>query len=292
MVDSHKSTQENTISSQCDSPTVEQLEEILHGGQLSCNHADEVWPSLFLGDMYMSHDRYELWRIGITHVLNAAHGKMCCKVYSSGSKHSWRAIAQNKSALRKMGITHILNMAHAKQGSIGDESYYGTEFVYHGIPAEDSGKFDISVHFRSATDFIHKALKKKNGKVLVHCIMGQRAALHYKPDVSGLSFTIDTRQLKILSSLKELCAYETPSVAELQDFLLADRHPTGHVNQVWPNVYIGNEYVPGSRPTIHKANSWSNRLLSTQLNTYASLHPNQSRHYYSHESLDEQERGH
>lgn len=67
-------------------------------------------------------------------------------------------------------------------------------------------------------------------------------------------------------SLKELCAYETPSVAELQDFLLADRHPTGHVNQVWFNVYIGNEYVPGSRPTIHKANSWSNRP-STQLNT-------------------------
>uniref|UniRef100_A0A9J7YG59 Dual specificity phosphatase 13a n=1 Tax=Cyprinus carpio carpio TaxID=630221 RepID=A0A9J7YG59_CYPCA len=42
-------------------------------------------------------------------------------------------------------------------------------------------------------------------------------------------------------SLKELCAYETPSVAEMQNFLLADRWPTGHVNQVWPNVYIGNE---------------------------------------------------
>ncbi|XP_059373511.1 dual specificity phosphatase 29-like isoform X1 [Carassius carassius] len=44
-------------------------------------------------------------------------------------------------------------------------------------------------------------------------------------------------------SLKELCAYETPSVVEMQNFLLADRRPTGHVNQVWPNVYIGNEYV-------------------------------------------------
>lgn len=46
-----------------------------------------------------------------------------------------------------------------------------------------------------------------------------------------------------MMSLKELCAYETPSVAEMQNFLLADRRPTGHVNQVWPNVYIGNEYV-------------------------------------------------
>lgn len=34
-----------------ETPTVEQLEEILHGGQLSCNRADEVWPNLFLGDM-------------------------------------------------------------------------------------------------------------------------------------------------------------------------------------------------------------------------------------------------
>ncbi|XP_053088342.1 dual specificity protein phosphatase 13A family protein isoform X2 [Pangasianodon hypophthalmus] len=90
MVDSPKSTKENSISSLRDSPTVEQLEEILHGGQLSCNHVDEVWPNLFLGDMYMSHDRYGLWRLGITHVLNAAHGKMCCKVYSSGSQHSRR----------------------------------------------------------------------------------------------------------------------------------------------------------------------------------------------------------
>ncbi|XP_058236358.1 dual specificity protein phosphatase 13-like [Hemibagrus wyckioides] len=54
-----------------------------------------------------------------------------------------------------------------------------------------------------------------------------------------------------MSSLKELCAYETPSVAELQDFLLADRHPTGHVNQVWPNVYIGNEVAARDKSMLH-----------------------------------------
>ncbi|XP_053357984.1 dual specificity protein phosphatase 13 [Clarias gariepinus] len=52
-------------------------------------------------------------------------------------------------------------------------------------------------------------------------------------------------------SLKELSAYETPSVAELQDFLLADRHPTGHVNQVWPNVYIGNEVAARDKSTLY-----------------------------------------
>lgn len=76
----------------------------------------------------------------------------------------YRAIAQNRNALKKMGITHVLNAAHSKQGSIGDQSYYGNTIVYYGIPAEDSSSFDLSVHFKSASDFIHKALRKKNGK--------------------------------------------------------------------------------------------------------------------------------
>ncbi|XP_017319618.1 dual specificity protein phosphatase 13 [Ictalurus punctatus] len=54
-----------------------------------------------------------------------------------------------------------------------------------------------------------------------------------------------------MSSLKELCEYETPSVAELQDFLLGDRHPTGHINQVWPNVYIGNEVAARDKSMLY-----------------------------------------
>ncbi|KAF4090504.1 hypothetical protein AMELA_G00052050 [Ameiurus melas] len=103
------------------------LETILDGCKLELSAVDEVWPNLYIGNV---------------------------------------AFAQNRSALKKLGITHILNAAHAKQGSIGDEGYYGTQFVYHGISAEDSGKFDISVYFRSASEFIHKALKKKNDTFL------------------------------------------------------------------------------------------------------------------------------
>ncbi|XP_036430584.1 dual specificity protein phosphatase family protein [Colossoma macropomum] len=112
---------------------IKALENLLDTCKLDLNAIDEVWPNLFIGNV---------------------------------------AIAQNRTALKKLGITHILNVAHSKQGSIGDQSYYGEEFVYYGIPAEDSSRFDLSVHFRPASDFIHKALKKKNGKVLVHCIMG------------------------------------------------------------------------------------------------------------------------
>ncbi|KAM8837424.1 dual specificity protein phosphatase 13A-like isoform 2-T2 [Spinachia spinachia] len=38
--------------------------------------------------------------------------------------------------------------------------------------ADDSTHFDLDVYFQTAADFIHKALKSSDGKVLVHCIMG------------------------------------------------------------------------------------------------------------------------
>ncbi|XP_026044976.1 dual specificity protein phosphatase 13-like isoform X2 [Astatotilapia calliptera] len=60
-------------------PSLQDLEEVLHSAPRSCRHGDEVWPNLFLGDMFMSHDKFGLYQLGITHVLNASHGKLCCK---------------------------------------------------------------------------------------------------------------------------------------------------------------------------------------------------------------------
>ncbi|XP_068183751.1 dual specificity protein phosphatase 13B [Antennarius striatus] len=45
--------------------------------------------------------------------------------------------------------------------------------------------------------------------------------------------------------------YEPPSVLELQELLLANRRPTGHVNQVWPNLYIGNEVAARDKSLLH-----------------------------------------
>nr|XP_019949489.1 PREDICTED: dual specificity protein phosphatase 13-like [Paralichthys olivaceus] len=45
--------------------------------------------------------------------------------------------------------------------------------------------------------------------------------------------------------------YAPPSVSELQEFLMSDRKPTGHVNQVWPNLYIGNEAAARDKATLH-----------------------------------------
>ena len=75
-----------------------------------------------------------------------------------------RHVAQNRSALQKLGITHVLNAAHSKRGSIGDQRFYGNDIVYCGIPADDSTYFDIDVYFKPAADFIRKALKSPDGK--------------------------------------------------------------------------------------------------------------------------------
>ncbi|KAJ8361630.1 hypothetical protein SKAU_G00181550 [Synaphobranchus kaupii] len=114
-------------------PSLTELEEILHSGQTSCRHVDEVWPNLFLGDMFMSHDRYGLWKLGITHVLNAAHGKTCCK---------------------------------------GSDDFYGTTVNYHGVPANDLPTFDLSPYFFPAAEYIHEALSTPGARIFVHCAVG------------------------------------------------------------------------------------------------------------------------
>ncbi|XP_061766287.1 dual specificity protein phosphatase 13A-like isoform X1 [Nerophis ophidion] len=118
---------------QYDLMLIKELEIILDSCTLGLTAVDEVWPNLFIGNI---------------------------------------AVAQNKRTLSKLGITHILNAAHSKQGSIGDQSFYGNACVYCGVPGEDSDHFDLSQYFKSAADFIHKGLKCDHGKVLVHCIMG------------------------------------------------------------------------------------------------------------------------
>ncbi|XP_035518995.1 dual specificity protein phosphatase 13-like isoform X2 [Morone saxatilis] len=81
---------------------------------------------------FMSHDKLGLWQLGITHVLNAAHGKLCCK---------------------------------------GSDDFYGTTVKYYGVPANDLPTFDLSPFFYPAAEFIHQALTS-GGKVFVHCAVG------------------------------------------------------------------------------------------------------------------------
>ncbi|XP_072523369.1 dual specificity protein phosphatase 13A-like [Salminus brasiliensis] len=114
-------------------PAVKDLEKVLYGGKRSGNHVDEVWPNLFLGDMSIANDRFGLWKLGISHVLNAAHGKMHCQ---------------------------------------GSHEFYGSSIEYLGVPADDSPSFNLSVYFQPCADHIHQVLNSPGARLLVHCAVG------------------------------------------------------------------------------------------------------------------------
>ncbi|XP_066454815.1 dual specificity protein phosphatase 13A-like [Eleutherodactylus coqui] len=115
-------------------PTIRQLQSLLDNRRTSFSHrVDEVWPNLYLGDLSTANNRYELWKLGITHVLNAAHGRR----YSEGHP-----------------------------------DFYGASITYHGVPANDLPEFDMSKYFYLASEFIHKALSTPGARLLVHCVVG------------------------------------------------------------------------------------------------------------------------
>ncbi|EFB17831.1 hypothetical protein PANDA_010950, partial [Ailuropoda melanoleuca] len=74
--------------------------------------------------------------------------------------------------LWKLGITHVLNAAHGGLYCQGGPDFYGSSVSYLGVPAHDLPDFDIGAYFSSAADFIHRALSTPGAKVLVHCVVG------------------------------------------------------------------------------------------------------------------------
>ncbi|CAB1452334.1 unnamed protein product [Pleuronectes platessa] len=109
------------------------LVKVLYGGKRFGNPVDEVWPNLFIGDMSVANDRYSLWKLGITHVVNAAHGRMYCQ---------------------------------------GSRDFYGSSVDYYGVPADDSPSFDLSRYFSPSADYIQDALNTTGARVFVHCAVG------------------------------------------------------------------------------------------------------------------------
>ncbi|KAJ7324415.1 hypothetical protein JRQ81_017435, partial [Phrynocephalus forsythii] len=236
---------------------------------------------------------------------------------------------------KKHGITHILNAAHNAWGSKGSLAFYGKEFHYHGIAAEDSVDFDLCTHFRPASKYIHKVLSAPKGKVLVHCILGKsRSAslvlaylmIYQKFTLSeamervlqkrGISpnrgflkqlqdldlelrdsYIINTYQytIKVLAAQKLMDEnlipiqasadrktiseasnagdrkaemsrtgnsspknhnseikrhYETPALSDLQRLVWNRGGSDNHVDQVWPNLYLGDEWAARSKTIL------------------------------------------
>lgn len=63
--------------------------------------------------------------------------------------------------LKTLGVTHIVNAAHGPTHiDTGSAFYSDAHIQYHGVEAPDSRDFDLSVFFHPTADFIHTALTR------------------------------------------------------------------------------------------------------------------------------------
>ncbi|XP_064185771.1 serine/threonine/tyrosine-interacting-like protein 2 [Anguilla rostrata] len=122
-------------SSPYNTPCVLDIQRALVQDRLEAplNAVDEVWPNIFIAE---------------------------------------KMVAVNKSRLKRMGITHVLNAAHGTGVYTGTDFYAGMNIQYHGIEVDDFPSADISPFLRSAAEFLDEALLTHKGKVLVDSVMG------------------------------------------------------------------------------------------------------------------------
>ncbi|XP_054882717.1 serine/threonine/tyrosine-interacting-like protein 2 [Poeciliopsis prolifica] len=83
-----------------------------------------------------------------------------------------KSVAVNKARLKRMGITHILNTAHGTGVYTSQAFYANMNIQYRGIELDDFPDADISAHFRPTAEFLDEALLTHRGKVLVVSMMG------------------------------------------------------------------------------------------------------------------------
>lgn len=66
--------------------------------------------------------------------------------------------------MKRLGITHVLNAAHGTGVYTGPNFYNGLNIQYLGIEVDDFPDTDISKHFRPAAEFLDEALLTYRGK--------------------------------------------------------------------------------------------------------------------------------
>ncbi|KAL4640007.1 dual specificity protein phosphatase 13-like isoform X1 [Arapaima gigas] len=133
----HRMEQEESASSlkECEyqTPPTSDLLHLLLKNRHPTGPLNEVWPRVYIGNASTAQDKDALLSLGITHVVNAAHGP------------------------------HHINT--------GAEFYTGTGISYYGIEAPDHQDFNLTPYFSPTAKFIQSALSHK-GKVFVHCARG------------------------------------------------------------------------------------------------------------------------
>ncbi|NWX85107.1 DS13B phosphatase, partial [Nothoprocta ornata] len=177
-----------------------------------------------------------------------------------------------------MGVTHVLNAAHGTAYSQGGHDFYGASIDYYGVRAYDRPDFDISQFFFSASEFIHKALNTPGGMKLLLCLCCKGSRMPHS------------------SARSEPCgaggrgSYETPALADLQRLVWLRGGSENHVDQVWPNVYLGDAWAARNKTALQNLNI--THILNAadgpySINTGAKYYNDLQIEYYGIEAFDD-----
>ncbi|NXC64565.1 DS13B phosphatase, partial [Aleadryas rufinucha] len=188
-----------------------------------------------------------------------------------------------------MGVTHVLNAAHGTSYSHGGQDFYGATIDYYGVPAHDLPSFDISQFFFSAAQFIHNALNTPGVFLYENFLsfISEKLSLMQPECVQGSSKMPHTRES---SSLTNSTAYETPELSDLHRLLWLRGGSDNHVDQVWPNIYLGDAWAARSKTTLQSLNI--THILNAadgpySINTGAKYYADLQIEYYGVEAFDD-----
>ncbi|KAG7467038.1 hypothetical protein MATL_G00149040 [Megalops atlanticus] len=142
-----------------------------------------------------------------------------------------KTVAVNKSRLKRMGITHILNAAHGTGVYTGSDFYSDMNIQYQGIEVDDFPYVDISPHFRRAAEFLDEALLTHRGKVLVNSVMGiSRSAVFVAAYLMIFHHMPIMEALLALRKKRPICPNEgfLKQLRQLNEALLEERAGDDH----------------------------------------------------------------
>ncbi|NXH45493.1 DS13B phosphatase, partial [Dicaeum eximium] len=195
-----------------------------------------------------------------------------------------------------MGVTHVLNAAHGTAYSHGGQDFYGATIDYYGVPAHDLPSFDISQFFFSAAQFIHNALNTPGGMKLLLYFCMKISFFHFISEkLSLIQPECMQRSSKMphtrnSSSLSSSTSYEPPALSDLQQLLWLRGGSDNHVDQVWPNLYLGDAWAARSKTTLQSLNI--THILNAadgpySINTGAKYYADLQIEYYGVEAFDD-----
>ncbi|NWX02021.1 DS13B phosphatase, partial [Caloenas nicobarica] len=183
-----------------------------------------------------------------------------------------------------MGVTHVLNAAHGTAYSHGGQDFYGATIDYYGVPAHDLPSFDISQFFFSAAQFIHNALNTPGDSFFTELrktpeCMQERSKMPHTRDSSSPTSSTGSR-----------ASYETPALSDLQRLLWFRGGSDNHVDEVWPNIYLGDAWAARSKTTLQSLNI--THILNAadgpySINTGAKYYKDLQIEYYGVEAFDD-----